>query len=332
MKNKIFLIGAIIIAISVLAYLLTRGPSNDSTGKIIIAEGTQPIAAPIYIAYANGYFKDEGLNVELVSFPTGKFCLDALIGGKADFATVAETPIVHATFKDQPIRIVATIHRSRKNTFCIGRKDKGVNVPADLKGKIVAVPFGTNAQFALDTFLRKNDLKSQDLTFINLSPPEMNGQVLKGDVAAVVAWQPYIGRAKKNLGDNAVPFSFENVYEETYNIVTSVLIAGEKKDIAIKILKALDRAIDFMKANRDETIRIVSQRIGMEKSELDTIWPIYNFGLDLRQSLIETMTLQGNWAVKQGHQNGQVPDMRNFVSTTALKVVKFDAVSIKESN
>jgi ABC-type nitrate/sulfonate/bicarbonate transport system substrate-binding protein len=329
MKNKSFLIFAAVIAIASLAYLLSREPSNDSTGKVIIAEGTQPIAAPVYIAYAKGYFKDEGLNVELVSFPTGKFCLDALIGGKADFATVAETPIMHATFKKQSIRIVATIHRSRRNTFCVGRKDKGVNVPTDLKGKIIAVPFGTNAQFALDTFLRKNGLDSKDVKFINLSPPEMNGEVLKGDVAAVVAWQPYIGRCDSILGINGVEFSFENVYEETYNIVTSVPILENQNKIVIKVLKALDRAIDFMKANPDESIGIVANRIGMEKTELTPLWENYNFGLDLKHSLIETMTLQGNWAIKQGHQNGQIPDMRNVVDTTALKEFKPNSVSIK---
>ena len=68
MKNRNLLIVAVIIAIASLAYLLTRGPSNDSSGKILIAEGSQPIAGPVYVAYQKGYFKDEGLNVELVPF------------------------------------------------------------------------------------------------------------------------------------------------------------------------------------------------------------------------------------------------------------------------
>ena len=50
------------------------------------------VSAGVWTGLDAGYFKEEGVDVDLVSFPTGKLCLDALIGGKADFATAAETP------------------------------------------------------------------------------------------------------------------------------------------------------------------------------------------------------------------------------------------------
>ncbi len=331
MKARRLLITVAIIAAAILAYLFTRSPSTVAAGKLIIAESTQPIAAPVYIAYTKGFFKEEGVNVDLVSFPTGKLCLDALIGGKADFATVAETPVMHASFKNQPIKIVTTMQRSRQNTFCIARKDQGVNAPTDLKGKIVAVPFGGNAEYAFAAFLAKQGLSSSDIKLINLSPPEMIGPLIKGDVAGVVAWQPHAGRCEKALGDNAMHLSFEQVYEETYNIVTSVQIAEEKKDIVVKFLKALDRAITYMSQNREESVGIVAQRIGMEKTELDRLWPIYNFGLDLRSSLVETLTSQGKWAVERGHQTGAIPDMQTVISTVALRSIKPESVDVPQS-
>jgi NitT/TauT family transport system substrate-binding protein len=330
MKTRL-LIAVTAVTAAILIYWL-RSTSISSTGKVVIAEGTQPIAGPVYVAYAKGFFKEEGVDVQLASFPTGKFCLDALLGGKADFATVAETPIMHASFKNQPMKIVATMHRSRLNTYCVARKDRGVNVPGDLKGKTVAVPFGTNGEYALAAFLAKNGLTLGDLTLVNLSPPEMIGPITKGDVAGVAAWQPHIGRCEKSLGENGVHFSFDQAYEETYNLVTSTKMAAERGTTVAKILKALDRAVVFMGQNPNEAIEIVAQRIDMEKTELERIWPIYHFGLDLRQSLIETMSAQGKWAVERGHQTGVVPNMRDVVSTAALRSLKPESVELPGSN
>jgi NitT/TauT family transport system substrate-binding protein len=230
------------------------------------------------------------------------------------------------------MKIVATMHRSRLNTYCVARKDQGVNVPADLKGKTVAVPFGTNGEYALAAFLAKNGLTLGDLKLVNLSPPEMIGPITKGDVAGVAAWQPHIGRCEKSLGENGMHFSFDQAYEETYNLVTSTKMATERGTTVAKILKALDRAVAFMEKNPNEAIEIVAQRIGMEKAELERIWPIYNFGLDLRQSLIETMSAQGKWAIERGHQTGVVPNMRDVVSTAALRSLKPESVELPGSN
>ena len=302
-----------------------RNPTGSS-GKVTIADGTQPIAAPVYIAYAKGYFKAEGLDVELVSFPTGKLCLDALIGGKADFATVSETPITFAAFKTIPIKIVTTMHRSRQNTFCVARKDHGINRVLDLKGKTVAVPIGTNAQYGLAALVSLDGFSLADLHLINLSPPEMIGPITRGDVDAVVAWQPHALRCERALGDNGLRLTFEHVYEETYNIITGSDMTKQEPQKIVKLLKALNHAIDYIEQNRDESINIVAQRIGMQESELKDLWPIYHFGLDLRLSLVNTLNSEAKWAVDSGQANNPVPDMKGLVFSASLRSIKPDAV------
>lgn len=319
-----------ILIVGLLVLFFTNGCAKAPNKKLVIAEGTQPIAAPIYVAAAEGFFREQGLDVDLAAFPTGKLCLDALLGGKADFATVAETPIMHAMFKNQPIRIVATIHRSRRNTFCIARIDRGIKSPKDLRGKTIAVPFGTNAEFGLAAFLAKYGILPTELKFINLTPPEMPGTLTRGDVDAVVAWQPHAGRCEKALGQNAISFSFAEVYEETYNLVTSTQTAQEKSEIVMKLLTAVDRATSYIATNRDGAINIVAGRIGMDQKELGQLWPIYNFGLDLRESSVKLLTEEGKWAVERGHQSGTVPDMATVLSGTALRSVKPKSVDLPQ--
>lgn len=328
--NSRLAIGAVALLLAlVLAFTLWPKQKSPDSTKVVIAEGNQPIAAPVYVAFSKGFFKEEGLNVELASFPTGKLCLDAVIGGKADFATAAETPIMHAAFKAIPIRIVATMHRSRFNTYLVARKDSDpTNDIAGLKGQAIGVPIGTNAEYALAAFLAKHSLPPGQFKIINLSPPEMIGPLARGDVAAVVGWQPHIGRSERALKDNSLRFSLDEVYEETYNIVASSETTDGKPEVVTKILKALDRAIAYMNDNPADAIKIVSERIGMDSDELDQLWTIYHFGLDLRESLVETLVSEGNWAIESGHQQGHLPEMRSLISPKALRSFKPNAVEI----
>ena len=102
----------------------------------------------------------------------------------------------------------------------------------------------------------------------------------------------------------------------------------EKKEITEKVLRALDRAINFITANPKESIEIVSRRISMKIPELERLWSIYRFGLDLDSSLIKTMHSQGEWAVSQGQHKGPVPSMGEMISSDALREVKKESVHI----
>ena len=107
----------------------------------------------IYVAAQKGFFKAEGLSVTLQPHTSGKACLQAILAGKADLGTVAETPVMHACMDDASIYTVATILTSGKNTVVVARKDLGIATTFDLKGRRIGVTLGTNAEFFLETLL-----------------------------------------------------------------------------------------------------------------------------------------------------------------------------------
>ena len=62
-----------------------RGPISKKSDLIIAVGGkTTLYYLPLTIAEQLGYFKDEGLSVEIQDFPGGSRSLQALIGGSAD--------------------------------------------------------------------------------------------------------------------------------------------------------------------------------------------------------------------------------------------------------
>jgi ABC-type nitrate/sulfonate/bicarbonate transport system substrate-binding protein len=299
--------------------------------RLVLAEGMQPIAAPVYVAKEMNIWKDLGLDVELVPFTSGRLCLDAVLGGKADAGTMAETPIVHAAFRDAPIYVVAGIHRSEKNTKVVARKDQGIARPADLKGHKVAVSVGTNGEYFMDQFLQRAGLSRKDVEVVNLRPEEMVAAINQGNVSACFTWEPHVQNAKTTLGDKAIIFANDGVYTETYNIVIS-RSSAESKPAEIKLLlQGLSKAAAYIHDKPDESVRIVSKHVGLDASLLKSIWSDYTFRVSLDQSLVDLLNEEAKWAKQSGiaAPDATLPDFHRYILTDPLKAVDPAAVSIK---
>lgn len=303
-------------------------PPPEQPVKIILAEGMQPIVAPVYIADAKGFFKEQKLDVQLVPFSKGKLCLDAVLGGQAQVGTVAETPLMHVGFQKQPVAILATMESATKNTKCVARKDRGIQKAADVKGRKIGVPVGGNAEYFMDALLQKNGLSRSDISVVNLNPPEMVGAIVRGDIDVGCAFEPYISRTEKQLGDKAIVFTDEALYRETFNVVSMKNWAEKNPETAQRLLRALVQATQFIESNRDEAVKIVAGRVQMEPAELSSIWDNYTFKITLDQSLMDALASQAEWAIASKTQSGPAPDYSYMFYTEPLRAVAPTAVSI----
>ena len=83
--------------------------------KIIFGVDTFTMASsPVFVAEAKEFWREEGLDVEVRSFLSGRLALDALVGGAVDTATVADISTVLAAFQEQNVKIITTISTSEK--------------------------------------------------------------------------------------------------------------------------------------------------------------------------------------------------------------------------
>ena len=86
----------------------TIGPRE----KITVAYTTSFSAILVPLAFAKGFFAEEGLDAQPQPYAFGKVALDSVLNGKADLATVADTPIMFAVLDNQKIAILAAIQTS----------------------------------------------------------------------------------------------------------------------------------------------------------------------------------------------------------------------------
>jgi len=323
------LIAVLTIFGSLVACTRSDNKSANVTNKITFAYTILPDAALVQVAQQQGYFQQEGLDVTPQVHQIGKAALDAVMEGKADFATVAETPVVFAILKGKKIDIVATINTSNKNMAIVARKDHGIRLPYDLKGKKIATTFGTIGEFFMDTMLMTNGISRKDVKVVNLAPEIMQDALVNGDVDAISTWNPILIRTQNKLGNKSITFYGEDIYTQTYNVVATQSYIDKNPSMVNKILLALIKAEEFAKQKPAEAQKVVADVSRTDKGLIGETWDVNHLSVALDQSLLLAMEDESRWAIKSGLVNKtKIPNYLDYIYFYGLDSIKPKAVRI----
>jgi ABC-type nitrate/sulfonate/bicarbonate transport system substrate-binding protein len=283
---------------------------------IILAESSfsMPVALS-FIAREKGYWKEEGLDVRLSSFAAGRLALDALLGGSAQFATVGQTPLATAAFRNRDFVIVSEMANSPKELGIVARKSAGIRTPADLVGKKVAFFSGTQSDFYLTLFLKRFGIARNQVTAVSLTPPDSVIALKNKDVDAIAAWPPHLFNAEVALGDDGVLFSPDNLYNAVMSMVSTRAYATENREVVEGILNGLRRAQRFTQTDREEAIRIVANQIKLDVDIVRAHFDDYDFTVKSSRSVVDALNAEGRWAMETGlvGRDARLPDYQSFL-------------------
>lgn len=297
--------------------------------KITLAYSTAPNAILVHIALAKGFFTEEGLDVTPQPHAFGKLALKAVLDGKADIATVADTPFVFAVMNGAQITALATIQTSNKNQAIVARRDRGITKPADLKGKNIGVTLGTNADFFLDTLLLTHAMTRKQVSLIDMKPDEMAAALDQRSVDAVATFDPTVKQLDRQLGENGIVFFGESLYTEMFCVAGTQEYVQKKPEAIKKFLRALIKAETFSQQHAKEARGLVAAFINLDKTLLDQLWNDLNLKVTLDQALLVDFEDQTRWLLKNRLSSGtEMPNYLKHIHIESLKAVKPVAVSI----
>ena len=139
-----------------------------------------PDHAPLIVAREKGYFKEAGLDVELIVPADPNDPPKLVAAGKADIA-VSYQPQLHVQVEaGLPLVRIGTVVATPLNSLVV-LKDGPIKSIADLKGKKIGYSIGGFEDAILGVMLSKAGLGLEDVTLINvnfsLSPSIISGQV-----------------------------------------------------------------------------------------------------------------------------------------------------------
>lgn len=297
--------------------------------KVTIAIATTTDSVLAQIAQAKGYYREEGLDATVHLQPYGKLALQEVLEGKADFATVAETPVMFAIMNGAKISVLATIESSRKGNAIVARKDRGVLTLNDLKGKKVAMIKGTTTDYFLDVLLTVNGIAQDEVTIVDMKAEEMSGALANGDIDAASMFITYAIPVQRRLGERGGMFQDENVYTFTFNLVATQEFIRNNPEKIKRLLRALVRAEEFVEKNPVEAQQVVAEFSGVDIAAIRDIWDKTSFRVSLDEMLILALEDEARWAIDDKLVGtAKVPNFLDYIYLDGLQAAAPKAVRI----
>ena len=264
------------------ALLLLTSCNKHSTPAQTTAEGLTKIKvgyigitceAPIFSAVENGFFKDEGLEVELVKCEWSKY-KDVLALGGYDITHHLIMYFLKPIEQGLDVKITAGIHRG-----CLrvqGSVGRGPQTVADLRGKKIGVPgMGTPPFIFANRVLGANGIDAMKEIEWRVFPAGELGLALeKGEIDAIADSEPIgtlllAGGKVRNIADQARDAPYKDEYCCAVIVNGKFLAANPKASAAAT--RALLRGAKWVEANPRTAARMsVEKKYLASNPELNT--------------------------------------------------------------
>lgn len=223
----------------------------------------------LYVALKNGFYEEEGLQVDIIQPPEGTH-VQLLAAGQADFAVSSQEEVTMARSQGIPIKAIAAIIQHNTSGFA-APKDKNINTPADFVGKTYG-GWGSPAEEAvLRLLMDKYSADFSKLSILNIGSADFFTSVHKDVDFSWIFWG-WTG-IEADLKGMPVTFIRLSEVDKCLDYYTPVLIGNEKllgqnPDLAKKFMKATTRGYLYAIENPDQAAQILLGVVPEMNSEL----------------------------------------------------------------
>ena len=194
MKRLMQTVAALVLGVAMGAGAWAQAPEKK---KVTIAVGGKSLFyyLPLTVAERQGYFRDEGLEVEIPNFAGGSQALRALVGGSADMVSGAYEHTINMVAKKQPIKAVV-LQAKYSSMVLVMPKERAAKYRGgkDLKGlKIGVTAPGSSTNMFVNNLLAKDGLKPTDVVIVGVGTGAGAVAALeKGEIDALVNLDPVV--------------------------------------------------------------------------------------------------------------------------------------------
>jgi NitT/TauT family transport system substrate-binding protein len=261
-----------------LSILSIPGWNAEAADKIRISV-TNPNMSflPSGVALKKGFFKDEGLDVEIIRMNVPNI-ITALVTGDIGY-TLLFGSVVRGALRGMPMRALASLLDGSTHALVARPEYKSGK---ELRGKTVGIGnFGGTDEVAGRMMLKSFGLDMEkDLRFIALGPDRARLAALKEGLVDVAVIAPPGDALGRQMGFNVLLRAYEVFTFPFIGVGANLKAIKERPEEVKKVVKAMVRANRFMREDKESAVRILMEWGKVERdhaaASYDATWKVFS--------------------------------------------------------
>lgn len=232
-----------------------------------------PDHAPLFVAEKQGYFKEQGLKIHLINPADSSDPPKLVAAGIADLALTYEPQFIDQIEQGLPLITIGTLISKPLNCLLV-LPDSKIQKLADLKGKKIGSSSAGVKALMLKTMLRTQGLALADVELINVRHNLMQALLAKKVDAVTGVMRNIEGVQLELYGYKPLLFLPEKNSVPTYSELIfiakkSVLHQADQRQRLSRFLRALEKAVAYLKKHPEETWQAFAKKYPALNNELN---------------------------------------------------------------
>lgn len=265
------MVSIISMALASIMMLSGCGSSKKSEGeeglekvKVILDWTPNTNHTGIYVAKEKGYFKELGLDVEIIQ-PSEGSSLQLVAAGKGDFAITYQEDLTYARTSDSPmpVKAIATIIQHNTSGFA-SPKEKNIETVKDFEGKVYGGFGGPSEKAILQAVMEKAGADFSKLTTVDVGTEDFFIATKNNlDFEWTFEGWTNISAKLRNFDINYIPLRELDERLDYYTpiIASSESTLNEKSDMVKKFMEATSKGYEFAINNPEESAEILVKEV-----------------------------------------------------------------------
>lgn len=280
LKRRNVLFGLIGLSLPLIASSCSGAPEATSGSTTASEEGSGQMPEKIRIGYqvipnaellakalgmAKQAFPDAEVNY--ISFDSGRDVNTAMAANGIDFGLIGSVGVSVGIAQNLPYDVYFIHDMIGEAEALVVKGD--IKAIADIRGKKIAVPFGSTTHFSLLSLLKLEGIAPGEVTVLDLQPQEMVAAWQRGDIDGGYVWQPNLGKLQNDRGTiliSSADLAKRGVITADVGVVRKEFMA-KYPELVKQYVAVLDKAVKSYRKDPPSAAKALAPELGLTPEE-----------------------------------------------------------------